>query len=104
MCPASYDLIRGHMLLFYFKSPEFKAEVLLLSLLIICGSFLKPHFHKCLWSMKNCCPTTFRETFLFKEHSLLLKMQFKALGEGQDCLLHMLSTNLTELLCLKLMI
>lgn len=47
---------------------------------------------------------TFRETFLFKEHSLLLKMEFKALGEGQDGLMHRLSTRLTELLCLKLTI
>lgn len=92
------------MLLFDMKSPEFKAEVLLSSLLITCASFLKSHFHKCLWNMKNCCPMTCRETFLYKEHSLLSKLEFKALGEGQDCLVHMLSTSLTALLCLKLMI
>lgn len=45
---------------------------------------------------------TFRETFLSKEHSLLLKIEFKAPGEGQDHLVHTLFTSVSELLCLKL--
>jgi len=41
MCPGSYDLIRGHMLRYDPNNPEFQAEVLLPTLLIASGSFLK---------------------------------------------------------------